>query len=64
MDRLSFTKCLRCKGAMIYEIFCGAREQFWGWKCVTCGEIVAPVILENRQLMTAGQVINVRSARR
>jgi hypothetical protein len=29
-----------------------------------CGEIVDPVILENRQLMRAGQVINSRRARR
>jgi len=64
MDRLSFTKCLRCKGAMIYDKFCGAREQFWGWKCVICGEIVDPVILENRQLMSSGQVVNVRRTRR
>ena len=49
---------------MIYDKFYGAREQFWGWKCVICGEIVDPVILENRQLMTAGQGINVRRARR
>ena len=64
MDRLSFTKCLRCKGAMIYDRFYGLQEQFWGWKCVICGEIVDPVILKNRQLMTAGQVINVRRGRR
>ena len=64
MDRLSFTKCLRCKGAMSYDRFYGLQEQFWGWKCVICGEIVDPVILKNRQLMTAGQVINVRRARR
>jgi hypothetical protein len=64
MDRSSFTKCLRCKGAMIYDRFYGLQEQFWGWKCVICGEIVDPVILKNRQLMTAGQVINVRRARR
>jgi len=49
---------------MIYDKFCGAREQFWGWKCVICGEIVDPVILENRQLMSSGQVVNVRRTRR
>jgi hypothetical protein len=64
MDRLSFMKCLRCRDAMVYDKFYGAREQFWGWKCMICGEIVDPVILENRQLMTADQVINVRRARR
>jgi hypothetical protein len=49
---------------MLYDRFYGLQEQFWGWKCVICGEIVDPVILENRQLMTTGQVINVRRARR
>jgi hypothetical protein len=34
-----------------------------GWKCLICGEIVDPVILENRQLMRAGQGINLRRAR-
>ena len=64
MDRLSFTKCLRCKGAMMYDRFYGLQGQFWGWKCVICGEIVDPVILENRKLMSSGQVINIRRARR
>jgi len=64
MDRLSFEKCLRCRGAMMYDQFYGAREQFWGWKCVLCGEIVDPVILQNRQLMSSGQGINVRRGRR
>ena len=64
MGKLLFTKCLRCSGAMIYDRFYGAREQFWGWKCVICGEIVDPVILENRQLMRSGQGINLRRLRR
>jgi hypothetical protein len=63
MDKLLFRKCHRCRGAMFYDKFYGTQEQFWGWKCLTCGEIVDPVILENRQLMQAGQVINGRRAR-
>jgi len=63
MDRLLFTKCLRCRGAMVYDKFYGLQEQFMGWKCLICGEIVDPVILENRQLMRAGQGINLRRAR-
>ena len=51
-------------GAMVYDKFYGPHEHFWGWKCLICGEIVDPVILENRQLMRAGQVINSRRARR
>jgi hypothetical protein len=64
MDKLHLMKCFRCSGAMIYNKFYSLYEQFWGWKCLNCGEIVDPVILENRQLMQAGQEINVRRARR
>ena len=41
--------CNRCGGVMTYERFCGPHEQFFGWRCVYCGEIVDEVILENRQ---------------
>ena len=44
-------KCYRCDGVMIYEKFYGDCEHFFGWKCVSCGEIVDPVILENRYLI-------------
>ena len=64
MEKMFFVKCHRCMGAMVYDKFYGSQEQFWGWKCLICGEIVDPVILENRQLMRSGQVINVRRARR
>jgi len=60
MDKLLLTKCLRCRGTVIYDKFYGHHEQFSGWKCLIRGEIVDPVILENRQLMKAGQGINVR----
>ena len=64
MDKLAFMKCHRCRGAMGYDKFNGPPEQFWGWKCLICGEIVDPVILENRELMRAGQGINLPRARR
>jgi hypothetical protein len=64
MDTLVSVKCLRCRSSMFYDKFYGSQEQFWGWKCFICGEIVDPVILENRRLMRAGQVINLRRARR
>ena len=64
MGELTFSRCERCKGAMVYDKFCGAQEQFWGWKCVICGEILDPVILENRQLMRSGQETNLRRLRR
>ena len=49
---------------MVYDKFYGPHEQFRGWKCLICGEIVDPVILENRQLMRAGQAMNLRRVRR
>jgi hypothetical protein len=64
MGKSLITKCLRCSGTMVYDKFYGLQEQFWGWKCLICGEIVDPIILENRQLMRAGQGINVPRARR
>jgi hypothetical protein len=43
-------KCSRCSSDMIYEKFYGYQEQFWGWRCIFCGEIIDQVILENRML--------------
>jgi hypothetical protein len=44
---------------MVYDKFYGLQEQFWGLKCLIWGGIVDPVILENRQLMRAGQGISL-----
>ncbi len=41
-------KCDRCGGMMVYEKFYYETEQFWGWRCVCCGEYTDPVVLENR----------------
>lgn len=60
MGKVLFSKCQRCKGAMVYDKFYGLQEQFWGWKCLICGEIIDPVILKNRQLMREGQGTNIR----
>jgi hypothetical protein len=57
-------KCLRCNSIMIYDKFYGLQDFFWGWKCVICGEIVDQVILENRQLVRMGRVLNTRSRKR
>ncbi len=40
--------CSRCGGVMNYERFYGANEYFCGWRCISCGEVVDEVILENR----------------
>ncbi len=59
MEKSLPRKCLRCRGALIYDKFYGHHEQFWGWKCLICGEIVDPVILENRQLMRARPAVSL-----
>ena len=42
-------KCHRCGSKMVYEKFYGYYENFSGWRCILCGEILDQVILENRQ---------------
>jgi hypothetical protein len=41
-------RCHRCGGKMVYEKFYGEEGQFYGWRCIFCGEIVDKVISENR----------------
>ncbi len=41
-------KCYRCGGLMVFEKFFGISEDFYGWRCLFCGEIIDKVILENR----------------
>jgi len=39
----------RCGGLMFYERFSGQEiEDFSGWRCISCGEIIDEVILKNR----------------
>ena len=42
-------KCHRCGSVMVYERFYSPGENFWGWRCILCGEIIDEVIMENRQ---------------
>jgi hypothetical protein len=50
-------KCHRCGGIMVFEKFYVLGENFSGWKCIFCGEIVDQVILENRQTDSGRQEI-------
>jgi hypothetical protein len=63
MSKLILAKCLRCRGTLTYEKFYGVGEQFWGWKCLICGEIIDPVILANRQLMNADEGVKAQRLR-
>jgi len=40
--------CIRCGGMMVYEKFYCHEDNFLGWRCILCGEIVDQLILENR----------------
>jgi hypothetical protein len=41
-------KCHRCQGLMVMERFYGPGMPYWGFRCLFCGEILDPLILENR----------------
>jgi hypothetical protein len=41
---------------MVYERFYGPHEQFLGWRCILCGEIIDQVILENRRGAREGRI--------
>jgi len=40
--------CQRCGGRMAFQKFYGGENVFFGWHCLTCGEILDPVILLHR----------------
>lgn len=49
-------KCLKCKGLLSKETFYApkgesALDRFEGLKCTACGEIIDPVILQNRKTL-------------
>ena len=45
-------KCPKCDGLMIYEKFFDMEESsrffFYGWRCISCGNIVDKTIMVNR----------------
>ncbi len=41
-------KCGRCGGMMVSEKFYFHEDNFLGWRCIFCGEIIDQLILENR----------------
>jgi hypothetical protein len=57
MNKSHYSRCSRCGGKMVYESFLGPYEQFSGLKCVICGEVIDPIILQNRQLMKDGGML-------
>ena len=46
-------QCPRCRNLMVEQIFEDLRDDtgslyFKGWRCITCGEVLDPLILINR----------------
>jgi late competence protein required for DNA uptake (superfamily II DNA/RNA helicase) len=48
IDEEAVMKCHRCNGSMVYEKFCSEEGEFFGWRCLVCGEVIDQLILENR----------------
>jgi hypothetical protein len=47
-------RCPRCAGLMVHEQFydgnCMSCDEFWGKRCLSCGDIVDPLIIEHRRV--------------
>ena len=46
-------QCPRCRNLMVEQTFEDLRDDtgslcFKGWRCITCGEVLDPLILSNR----------------
>jgi len=41
-------KCNRFGGPMTYEKFYHRTEDYFGWRCIICGETIEEIILDNR----------------
>ena len=40
--------CQRCNAPMAFDKFYGRHSYFFGWRCVSCGDILDPVVLLHR----------------
>lgn len=52
-------QCTKCEGLMVLDDLIDMRESsipMWmrGWRCVSCGNIVDPLILRHRMVQGAG----------
>ncbi len=47
-------KCTKCGCLMNFEKFYGEANDFYGWRCICCGDIVDDVILRNRSKKIRG----------
>ena len=49
---------------MVFESFFGPHDQFTGLKCVICGEVIDPIILQNRERMKAARLMILPESKR
>lgn len=54
-------QCTRCSGLMVPDHFLDLADDsghtsFQAWRCILCGNVVDPLILNNRALQGAGPV--------
>jgi hypothetical protein len=47
-------RCHRCESIMAYEKYYSLEGEFWGLRCICCGDIIDQTILENRSSMALG----------
>ena len=45
-------RCHRCGSIMAYEKYYSLEGQFWGLRCIYCGDIIDQTILKNRGAMS------------
>lgn len=58
-------ECERCHAPMLEEVFEDVQADSWllgfhGWRCPVCGNILDPVILANRSLLSRVMGIGAR----
>ncbi|HXN05477.1 MAG TPA: hypothetical protein VN944_00260 [Nitrospiria bacterium] len=58
-------KCPKCDGLMVFESFYDfqddtGRNRFPGWRCLSCGKILDPLIEANRRKRVAPMVSKAR----
>ena len=51
MDPKGQQRCHRCGSIMAYEKYYSLEGQFWGLRCICCGDIIDQIILKNRSAM-------------
>lgn len=61
--------CPRCHGTMALERFCDLYDEtgqlcFMGWRCLSCGEVIDPVIASNRRQRQRLAPLRSRARRR